>query len=206
MIKLNIQQQSEAWFEAKAGRITGTRFADLCSGESTKTYKDLVTKIACEIITGRIEDTYQSQDMLNGIETEPKARSVYEEIFECEVEQVGFIMPDEDHKFHDWIGISPDGLPFGGLLEIKCPRMKTHLEYIEANRLPAEYRHQVQGQLYVTDLPWCDFMSYVEGMKPFIIRIEPDKELHVEFERRLEKLIIDVKRKLEIYNQYHYDD
>jgi putative phage-type endonuclease len=206
MICLNIEQQSEAWFEARAGRITGTRFSELCAGESTKTYKDLVTKVACEIITGRIEETYSNQDMQNGIETEPDARKTYELLFDIPVKEIGFIMTDEDHKYHDWVGISPDGVIEPGMIEIKCPRMKTHLEYIEANKLPAEYRHQVQGQLYVTGLEWCDFMSYVEGMKPFIFRVHPDLELHAEFERRLEKFIVDVKNKLEIYKNYDYND
>jgi len=204
MIILNIEQQSEAWFEAKAGRITGTLFSDLCAGESTKTYKDLVTKVVCEIITHKIEETYSNSDMQNGIETEPDARREYENIFGCEVKQIGFIMPDEDHRYHDWIGISPDGVCEPGMIEIKCPRMNTHFNYIEANRLPSEYRHQVQGQLFVTGFAWCDFMSYVEGMKPFIIRVYPDLELHAEFERRLDKFIIDVKNKLEIYNKYDY--
>jgi putative phage-type endonuclease len=206
MICLNIEQQSEAWFEARAGRITGTRFKQLCAGESTDTYKGLVTKIACEIITHKIEETYQSADMANGIETEPDARKAYEFLFDVQVKEVGFIMTDEDHKYHDWVGISPDGVVEPGMIEIKCPKMTTHLEYIEANKLPAEYRHQVQGQLYVTGLEWCDFMSYVEGMKPFVFRVHPDLELHAEFERRLDKLIIDVKNKLEIYKNYDYND
>ena len=205
MIYLNIQQQSEAWFEARAGRITGTRFKALCAGESTQTYKDLVTNIVCEIITGKCEETYSNADMEHGVETEPDARATYGFLFDCHVQEIGFIMPDEDHKYHDWIGISPDGIVTPGMIEIKCPRMKTHLEYIEANRLPAEYRHQVQGQLYVTGFPWCDFISYVEGMKPFVIRVYPDLDLHAEFERRLDKLIIDVKNKLEIYKKYDYE-
>ena len=51
MIIYNIEQGSEAWFAARCGRVTGTRFKDLVSGESTDTYKKLVTNLACEIIT-----------------------------------------------------------------------------------------------------------------------------------------------------------
>jgi len=216
MIINNCEQGSENWYQLRAGRVTGTRFKLLVAGESTASYKDLVTNIACEIITGKMEETYSNANMEHGIETEPVARAEYESIFEVEVKTCGFISPDEDHKYHEWIGISPDGLllqddlipirenEFEGLLEIKCPQMKTHLNYIEANKLPSDYRHQVQGQLFVTGLEYCDFMSFVEGMKPFIIRVYPDQELFKEFEKRLDILIEQVNTKLEIYKNYDY--
>lgn len=205
MIKYDIEQRSEAWYEAKCGRVTGTRFAALVAKEGTKTHRDLVADIVTEIITGRMEETYTNAIMEKGIETEPEARKEYESIFDIEVEQCGFVIPDEDNIFHDWIGCSPDGIINDkGLLEIKCPLMKTHLGYISAGKLPSEYRYQVQGQLFVTDFDYCDFMSYVEGMKPFIIRVKPDKELHKEFEQRLHDLIIKVRNELDIYKQYDY--
>ena len=143
----------------------------------------------------------------HGLEMEPIARTEYERLFDTEVKTAGFISPDEDHKYHDWIGISPDGLiPDEGILEIKCPLMRTHLEYIETNRLPSEYRYQVQGQLFVTGLKYCHFMSFVEGMKPFIIPVYPDLELFKEFENRLDVLIIHVQNKLSNYHKYSYDE
>ena len=205
MIIINCEQKSELWHESRCGRITGTRFKSLMAGESTATYKDLVTNIACEIITGKQEENYVSADMEKGIELEPVARRLYEELFGIRVAQIGFIIPDEDNRFHEWVGISPDGiLPDYGILEIKCPKFKTHLGYIEDNRLPTEYRHQVQGQLFVTGLDYCDFMSFATDMKPFIIRVYPDRELFKEFETRLDKLIIEVKQKLIFYNKYDY--
>jgi putative phage-type endonuclease len=205
MIQFNIEQHSEAWFEARCGRVTGTRFKALVAGESTATYKDLVTNIACEIITRRAEETYSNAVMEAGLETEPESRKEYETLLGTEVKQIGFIIPDEDNPYHDWIGISPDGLtPDNGMIEIKCPYMRTHLEYIESGKLPSEYRYQVQGQLFVTGFDYCDFISYVEGMKPFIVRVYPDRELFKEFELRLNKLIEQVKTKIENYNQYDY--
>ena len=205
MIIHNIEQGSEAWFSARCGKVTGTRFKELMAGETTDTYKKLVTNIACEIITGAMEETYSNAIMEHGIETEPIARKEYESIFDTEVQLAGFITRDEDDKYHDWIGISPDGLLHDeGIIEIKCPLARTHMEYIEANKLPTEYRYQVQGQLFVTGFKYCHFMSYVSGMKPFIIPVEPDLKLFEEFERRLDMLIIHVQNKLETYNKYDY--
>lgn len=207
MIIYNIEQHSEAWHEARCGRVTGTRFKNLVSKETTDSYKDLVTNIACEIITGEAEETYVSPAMQYGIETEPEARREYETITDAIVTQVGFVIPDEEHKYHNWIGISPDGLlPDDGILEIKCPLARTHFEYIERGVLPAEYRYQVQGQLFVTGFNYCHFMSYVPGMKPFIIEVLPDAELFELFNQRLDKLILEVQEKLYKYHNYKYDE
>lgn len=203
MIIYECEQHSEAWHEARLGRVTGTRFKNLMSKESTASYQDLLTNIACEIITGRAEDNYVSPTMEKGIETEPEARKEYENSFDTEIRQVGFVIPDEGNKYHDWIGVSPDGLTYdNGMIEIKCPLMKTHFEYIEGGKLPSEYRYQVQGQLFVTGLEYCDFVSYCEGMKLFVIRVFPDVELFAEFEQRLDKAIEAILNKIETYKKY----
>lgn len=205
MIIINCEQRSECWHEHRTGRITSTRFKNLVSKETTDSYKDLVTNIACEIITHKMEETYSNADMERGIELEPIARKEYETLFDTDVKTVGFLIPDEDHKYHDWIGISPDGiLSDNGLLEIKCPKMRTHFEYIERNELPSEYRYQVQGQLFVSGLSYCDFMSFVPEMKPFVIRVYPDVNLFHDFEGRLDVLIEQVKKKLDTYKIYDH--
>ena len=177
------------------------------SKEDTVSYKDLLANIACEIITGKAEDTYVNAVMEAGIETEPEARMDYEILFGTEIKQVGFIIPDEDHKYHDWIGISPDGLTVdNGMIEIKCPLAKTHFGYIESKlsyMLPSDYRYQVQGQLFVTGFDYCDFISYCKGMKLFVVRVYPDKDLFAEFEQKLDKAIDQIKVKIERYNKYN---
>jgi putative phage-type endonuclease len=203
MIYHNIEQGSEAWHSVRCGRVTGTRFKALVAGGGTQTYKDLITDIACEIITRKAEETYSNAAMEHGIETEPIARQEYIDICGVNVREVGFITPDEDTKYAEWVGISPDGLTEDeGMIEIKCPYQSTHFGYIEDKKLPTTYRYQVQGQLFVTGLKYCDFMSFVEGMKPFIIRVYADTELFKEFEKRLDVLIEQVKQKLNNYNQY----
>ena len=204
MIIHNIQQRSEAWYSAKCGLVTSTRFKSLCAKETTDAYRDLVTNIACEIITGKMEETYSNALMEQALELEPEARIEYEILMDTKIKTVGFITPDEDNKYHGWIGDSPDGLIDNeGVLEIKCPLARTHFEYIEANKLPVEYRHQVQGHLFVTGFEYCDFMSFVPGMKAFITRVLPDQELFAEFETRLDKLMIQVLEKLETYSKYN---
>ena len=204
MIKLLFEQGSDAWHLSRLGRVTGTRFAALMSKPSTKGYQDLIIEMAGEMLSGEIEETYTNAIMERGTELEPIARKAYEDEF-GEVEQVGFCVPDEDDEFYEWIGVSPDGLT-DGCLEIKCPLRKTHMNYIAADRLPAEYRWQVQGQLFVTGLPFCDFVSFYPGLKLFVKRVYPDIEDHNAIESRLRQAIKEVKEKIEVYNKYNYDE
>ncbi|CAB1351237.1 unnamed protein product [Coregonus sp. 'balchen'] len=77
------------------------------------------------------------------------------------------------HPDVPWLGASPDGLiydpmecpPFG-LVEIKCPNVKNDVDckYLQMQHGTAtlQRRHayywQVQGQLLITGLQWCDFV------------------------------------------------
>jgi len=203
MIKINVEQGSDAWFQNRLGRITASQFKELMSGESTKGYNDLISEVAAEIVSGEIEESYTNFDMERGKDLEPEARKLYAELFDVEVEEVGLCIPDEDNEFHDWVGVSPDGLTNGDL-EIKCPKKKTHWNYIKKNRLPNEYKWQVQGRLFITGLPYCDFMSYYPNLKPFIIRVLPDEKMHKEFEVRLRKTIQLIKKEIEDYKLYDY--
>lgn len=204
MIIHDIEQRSEAWHEIRLGRVTGTRFKNLVSKPSTASYQDLVRDIASEIVTGKEDESYVNENMERGMEMEPVAVAEYESIFGVTVMRPGFITPDEDHPYYEWVGISPDGLlPDGGGLEIKCPLMKTHFEYLTGGSLPSEYRHQVQGALFVTGLKYWDFMSYAEGMKPFVIRVYPDEELFAEYRARLDILIEEVKKLIKEYENYN---
>lgn len=200
MIKYDFEQRSQAWHEIRAGRITGTRFKTLMSKDSTEGYKSLITELATEIIIGKQEETYTNDIMQRGIDLEPVAIQEYNNFFGLDVESVGFITPK--NKYEDWIGVSPDGLVNGGMVEIKCPLAKTHFNYINRNELPAAYRYQVQGQLFVSGLAYCDFVSYYPNMKLFVFRVLPDKELFETFEKELDKLIPLVLNKVETYNKY----
>jgi hypothetical protein len=208
-----MQQRSDAWYNIKAGRVTGTSFAELVSKESTIGYKRLVNRLASEIIIGKADErdkSYTNELMEESLDMEADAKNKYEEITEAYIDDVGFITPDKG-EFTEWIGVSPDGLidehenKYRGGLETKCSLAKTHIGYIEAGVLPNEYKHQVQGALFVTGLEYWDFMSYYPGMKPFVIRVVKDEKMHEEYTERLRLLIKHVKAKIEKYNKYDYE-
>jgi len=73
-----------------------------------------------------------------------------------------------DHPTIPHSGASPDGLvPPDGLIEIKSPQLKTHVEYMLSETVPPEYLVQIHWQFAcMPERKWCDFISYCEKMPP----------------------------------------
>ena len=205
MIIHRMQQGSEAWYEIKLGRFTGTRIKNLHSSKSTASYQNVIGEVVAEILTHDKEESYTNEDMQRGIDLEPEAADYYAGIFEgSELEEIGFCEPEES-DYSDYTGVSPDRLVnLDGLLEIKCPKAKTHFNYIKSGKMPNEYKWQIQHQLFITERKWCDFMSYYPGLKPFIIRVFPDMEMHSKIIDELRLAIKLVKETIQIYNEYDY--
>lgn len=193
MIIHEIEQRSDKWQSLRAGRITASCFDKvLSSGTTRNTY---MLQILAERLTGLPEDSYSNSYMEWGIENEPFAREYYELLNDVQVQEVGFVELDE------WVGVSPDGLIVeDGTLEIKCPKTTTHLDYILKNKLPSKYKPQVQGQLWVTDRKWCDFISFDPRVKDrpyFCIRVERDQKYISELEQACNKFVEELKEKLQ---------
>ena len=123
--------------------------------------------MAGESILGRKEETYQSAAMTRGIELEPEARGYYELVKGVEVEQVGLCYPDERQRY----SCSPDGLiGENGLLEMKCPILHTHVEYLLKGNLDIAFafKHNSRG-IPVKYMP----LSSEEMLERAIKRLEP---------------------------------
>lgn len=164
---LTCEQRSLEWYQARKGIPTASGFDKILTstGQPSKQRTKYMYQLAGERLGGIIEEDYQSFAMLQGIEKEEEAISLYELINEP-VQKVGFCLADG-------YGASPDGLvDDNGLIELKCPIISTHIEYLIKNELPIEYFQQTQGQLLVTDRDWVDFMSYYPGLKPLIVRVQ----------------------------------
>jgi putative phage-type endonuclease len=153
-------QGSEAWFAARAGHCTASRFADVLAqvkaGEAAgrRNYRwQLVT----ERLTGIPADSYTNAAMQWGTEQEPFAREAYEIETGDTVEQVGFIK----HPSIPFVGASPDGL-IGKTrgVEIKCPHQSVVHVQTWAGGMPSEHVAQVQGGMWVLGLEEWQFISF----------------------------------------------
>jgi hypothetical protein len=71
-------------------------------------------------------------------------------------------------------------------VEMKCPRIETHLGYLLSNSLPKQYVAQVQFSMYVTGFHEWQFMSYRRNFPPMIITVGRDDKFHGAIEEALE--------------------
>jgi putative phage-type endonuclease len=189
-----MEQRSVEWFQARLGKVTASRVADVLakikSGESAsrRNYK---IQLVSERLTGERQETYINQAMQDGIDREFYARERYVQQF-GEVEEVGFIK----HPTLE-AGASPDGMVGeDGILEIKCPMGSTHTETLMTQDIPSKYIPQVQFQLLVTGRKWCDFVSYnpmfPENLQLFVKRVEADHDYQQELEDEVKKFLDEV--------------
>jgi hypothetical protein len=101
-----IKQGSQEWFAERAGKFTGSRFADVLarsksSGKPLKAYDDLIEQIVAERITLDYEDGLTARALRWGHEVEPFARNAYELETGMIVQQVGFIT----HPLYEFAGV-----------------------------------------------------------------------------------------------------
>lgn len=189
MIQYKVEQNSDEWFALRRGKFTASTFKDLFMGENTQGYKDAIYKVAFERLTNTSPESFTNEYMQRGNELEPEARAWYEFEKNVEVIKAGFF------EYNDWIGASPDGLVGeDGLLEIKCPKYSTMMDYLIKKELPKTYFHQVHGQLLVTDRQWCDFIAYHPSLPKLVLRVEREKKIDDEILDKLFEAIKEVEQ------------
>ena len=97
----------------------------------------VLSALAAERISGVTEETPTTGDMWRGVIAEPFARDAYAEHVGLPVDEVALIVRDLGNGVR--IGYSPDGLVGeDGLVEIKAPRAKGHVETIIRERSPPD--------------------------------------------------------------------
>ena len=114
---------------------------------------------------------YNTFDMEQGQILEESAKPNFTIETDLEIRNVGFITTDDG-----LVGCSPDGLIGDACgVEIKCPRIETHVGYLLAGVLPKQYAPQVQGSMFVTKLASWRFYSYRRRMPSLNLAIESDQ-------------------------------
>jgi putative phage-type endonuclease len=194
-------QGSDEWLQARAGRVTASRVADVMAKTKTGASASRVNYMAqliSERLTGQPADGFSSAAMRHGTETEPEARAAYEMLTGADVVEVGFI----PHPTIDGFGASPDGLVGDdGLIEIKCPNTATHIETLLAEKVPSKYNTQMQVQMLCTDRAWCDFVSYdprLPGdMRIWIRRVHRDDVFCGQIVAEVTKFLTEMDEKLD---------
>ena len=148
------EQRTEEWYERRHNLITASNAYKAFERENT--LNQLIYE-KCKPICEFTNNINLNSPLHWGQKYEPVSVLIYEYINNTKVEDFGCI----PHKEHSFLGASPDGIitdetsdKFGRMLEIK------NIVNREITGIPKkEYWVQMQLQMEVCDLDYCDFLE-----------------------------------------------
>ncbi|MGV7119610.1 lambda exonuclease family protein [Sphingopyxis sp. 550A] len=173
----DVEQGTAEWMKLRTGVLTASEMSKILTPTLKVANNDKARSHLWELlaqrITGFVEESFESWDILRGREDEMEARMVYSREY-APVEECGFITND---KFGFTIGFSPDGLVGeDGLIECKSRKQRlqiqTMIENTVRDEVPAEFMLQCQTGLIVSERKWIDFVSYSAGLPMVATRVE----------------------------------
>lgn len=156
------EQRSEAWFEARLSRVTGSMASNVWDktkkGERTAGWTTYQNQLLAEALTGiSADDVYVTREMQRGIELEPVARNAIARHLGVVVRETGFLA---HNSLRAGSSLDGDVDDFAAVIELKCPKTTTHLGYIEAGQLPDTYAGQCLHNLYISGAETLFFGSF----------------------------------------------
>lgn len=204
---IDFPQGSREWAQARAGKVTASCIdkviAKIKTGEAAAR-RDYRAQIVAEILTAIPQErVFINDEMRWGIEQEPFAKCAFEARAGVFVDSVGFVL----HPLIERSGASPDGLiGEDGLIEIKCPKTATHLQYLTDGCVPRDYEPQMMWQMACTGRAWCQFVSYdprlPASMRLFQAKLLRNDARIKELEREVIAFLVDVDRMLETLKRF----
>lgn len=147
-------QRTPEWYNFRNERLTASDLATAVDKNPYSTRNKLIMN-KC----GIKEEWNPGPAIIHGVKYEDVAVSIYESRNDVNVVEYGCI----PHPTISCFGASPDGIVdydshnknyIGRMLEIKCPTRREITGFI-----PKYYYYQVQGQLEVCNLEYCDFLE-----------------------------------------------
>ena len=194
------EQRTTEWFQARLGKVTSSRVADVIAKTKTgysASRENYMAQLVVERMTNKISGSYTNAAMEWGVANEKFARAAYELKMDIMVDETGLV----DHPTIPMAGASPDGLVGeDGLVEIKCPNTATHIETLLSGEPDAKYIKQMQWQMSCTGRAWCDFVSFdprmPENLRLFVKRVQRDDSLIAELEEEVRKFLAELEEKV----------
>jgi YqaJ-like viral recombinase domain len=207
---IDCEQRSDAWYAARAGRLTGSVACDamktIKSGAFSAARKHLRMCLALERITGRPQESgFISKAMQNGIDKEPMALARYEAESGEILERPGFLRHTELLAGCSLDAAIISGGRIVGIVEGKAPESATHFEYLRTRAIPEEYQWQCIHGLWISGADWCDFCSFddrfPEDLQYLCVRIERDEKAIRAYEIAALRFLAEVAEEVEAINK-----
>jgi len=200
MDERHLIQGTDEWNGARVGSLGASQVHEALAKTKSgwgASRANIMAALICERLTGVQQDTYQNQEMLFGIETEPHAVAAYEFRYNQTALPCGLFRHPKISGTH----ASPDRLIGGdGVLECKCPKSATHLDYLLSNNIPSKYITQMMWQLACTGRKYAVFCSFdprmPERLRLFVKRIERDDKMIADLEAEVVKFLAELSEKI----------
>lgn len=200
MSGLDLIQGSDEWKAARVGSLGASRISDMLAKTKTgwaASRGNLMADLVAERLTGVPAASFTSSAMQWGIDTEPEACAAYSFRTDADVVEVGLIK----HPTIAFAHASPDGLVSDdGLVEIKCPGTKQHIETLLGEPVSSAYVAQMNWQMACTGRRYCDFVSYdprlPEEMRLFVWRLNRDDTVIAKLEADAAEFLAEVEAKV----------
>lgn len=207
---ITVKQNTPAWYEARRGKITGSKLKNILSPRGIKKigYWELVAE------TMGIDDSEEidwENAMERGHRLEPEAIKKAEELIGKKIVTDNFMVSDIDER----IALSPDGYiidengQFAEAVEVKCLSSANHVKTFSNNKIPKEYIEQaVQYFIVMEDLKTLHFIFYdprITKLPIFNIKVKRKAiEKYIEEQTKKQKEILkDVsKQTKELLKKY----
>lgn len=210
MSKTRIGQENKTLHAERTALATAERCNSpvILEPADTDEARSAVLIATAERVGGFVDKTFQSIDMMRGVDEEPLAVDAYAEHKGVTVVPCGFMTrrwssdrPSARAMPGDCtLGYSPDGLVGDdGLIEIKSRRGKKQVETVLAGAVPAENMAQIMAGLFVSGRAWCDYVSYSAGLHLYVVRVYPDERWFDAIRAAVESFERDVTRTVDAY-------
>ena len=160
----DIEQNTNDWYEARLGLITGSKLSVLMSGFDAKgkeeqafsdTAKCYAVQLATERLTGAAatKDGYTSKHMRDGHVEESEAKLLFSKKTGLNITNGGFWCDN-------WVGVSPDGITENGVIEVKSHLPHIHFKNIKRGTYDPSYKWQLRGNMHYTGSKEITYISY----------------------------------------------
>lgn len=195
----NVEQGTNEWFRLRLGKPSASRFKDCVTptGKPSSSSEKYMHELLAERLAKKRFETFDTFHMKRGRDLEPLAAEVFSFQTDLTCREVGFVTDDKEA-----IGCSPDRLVNGTGLEIKCPMHTTHVKYLidyhNKGIMPPEYYAQVQGTMWIMDLPEYWFMSFHPDLPNLIMKVPRDDKYIAGLQAAIEKLLEDLETNFQL--------
>lgn len=182
MCEIKVVQRTEEWHGLRNRvLLTASAFGDALGLGRGKPY-DFLSWLLSDDKRDKSDSEMGKIWTEHGIRLEPIVGEAYQLLTGQQTTPSGFWIPVDGDPLSEMVGASPDALLYEksqcgqcakliGLVEFKAPFYKMYTEGIyQPHAIPRQYMAQMQGQMAICQVPWCDFMAICTATREIMLK------------------------------------